>query len=77
MMTEFAGFPQATQQFLRDLRDNNNRDWYIENKKTYENEVKAPAIAWVQAMGTRLQDLDEKLVVDVGMVQVRLTNKHP
>lgn len=64
-MTEFAGFPQATQQFLQDLRDNNNRDWYIENKKTYEAVVKAPAIEWVQAMGTRLQDLDDQLVVDI------------
>jgi len=64
-MTDFSGFPQATQQFLRDLRENNNRDWYMENKKTYENAVKTPAIAWVQAMGTRLQVLDEKLVVDV------------
>ena len=64
-MTEFAGFPQATQQFLRDLRDNNEREWYNDNKKTYERDVKAPAIAWVQAMGTRLQDLDDKLVVDV------------
>jgi len=63
-MTEFAGFSQETQQFLHDLRYNNNRDWYIEHNETYEKAVKTPAIAWVQAMGTRLQDLDEKLVVD-------------
>lgn len=63
-MSAFDGFPQETQQFLCDLRDNNNRDWYTENKKTYESAVKHPAIAWVQAMGSRLQDLDDQLVVD-------------
>lgn len=63
-MTVFDGFPQETRQFLSDLRDNNNRDWYTENKKTYESAVKNPAITWVQAMGSRLQDLDDQLVVD-------------
>jgi len=64
LMSEFAGFSQSTQQFLQDLRDNNNRDWFIENKKAYEATVKKPAITWVQAMGTRLQDIDEQLVAD-------------
>lgn len=63
-MSEFAGFPPETRQFLLDLRDNNEREWYNANKKTYEKVVKAPAVEWVQVMGTRLQDLDEKLTVD-------------
>lgn len=63
-MSDFAGFTDETRQFLLDLRENNDREWYNANKKTYENVVKAPAIAWVQAMGTRLQDIDEKLTVD-------------
>ena len=63
-MSDFAGFPPETRQFLLDLRDNNDREWYQANKKTYEKFVKAPAVEWVQIMGTRLQDLDEKLIVD-------------
>lgn len=64
-MSDFGGFPQTTQQFLQDLRENNDREWFTEHKKIYEKEVKAPAIAWVQAMGTRLHEIDEKLVVDI------------
>jgi len=63
-MSDFAGFTEATRQFLNDLRDNNDREWYQANKKTYEKAVKTPSIAWVQAMGTRLLDLDDKLTVD-------------
>jgi len=63
-MTDFGGFSDATQQFLHDLRDNNDREWYQANKKTYEKAVKKPAIAWVEAMGTRLHDIDDKLTID-------------
>lgn len=63
-MTDFGGFSDATQQFLRDLRDNNDREWYQANKKTYEKAVKKPAKVWVEAMGTRLHDIDDKLTVD-------------
>ncbi len=30
--------------FLRDLRRNNNRDWFAENKARYESDVKDPAV---------------------------------
>ena len=30
--------------FLRDLRRNNNRDWFAENKARYERDVKDPAV---------------------------------
>lgn len=63
-MHPFDGFLSETQQFLRDLRENNTRDWYNEHKRRYEKVVKSPAVTWVQAMGTRLQDIDDQLVVD-------------
>lgn len=63
-MSNFSGFSEATQEFLIELSQNNDRDWFQEHKKRYEKTVKAPAIEWVQVMGTRLQDLDDKLVVD-------------
>ena len=64
-MTDFPGFPAATRAFLLDLRENNTRDWFAANKSRYENVVKAPALAWVSAMGARLQSLDPELVVDL------------
>ncbi len=63
-MIDFVGFSQGTRQYLMDLRDNNDRDWYQANKKTYEDTVKSPSITWVEVMGNRLKDLDEQLRVD-------------
>ena len=56
-MSEFPGFPEATRAFLLDLRQNNDRDWFAANRGRYEDAVKAPALAWVAAMGARLQSL--------------------
>jgi len=53
-MCDFPGFPAETQQFLRELRENNSRDWFAANKARYEEAVTAPALAWVAAMGARL-----------------------
>ena len=47
------------------MRENNTRDWFAANKSRYEAAVKAPALAWVAAMGARLQSLDAELVVDL------------
>ncbi len=63
-MSGFTGFTADTQQFLIDLSQNNDREWFTGNKKVYEKSVKNPAIEWVQVMGTRLQDIDGQLVVD-------------
>ena len=64
-MSEFAGFPAATREFLLELRENNTREWYASNRARYDKVVKAPALAWVAAMGARLQQLDSQLVVDL------------
>lgn len=37
-------------QFFKDLAANNNRDWFHENKKRYENSVKEPFKAFVQEL---------------------------
>ncbi len=63
--SDFPGFQPETQVFLRDLRENNEREWFAANKARYEDVVKAPALAWVAAMGSRLKDLDADVVVDL------------
>lgn len=63
-MSDFPGFPAETQQFLRELRENNSRDWFAANKPRYEEFVKAPALHWVAAMGERLKSIDGEIVVD-------------
>ncbi|MBX2880855.1 MAG: DUF2461 domain-containing protein [Granulosicoccus sp.] len=43
-------FTRKTIRFLKDLQANNNRDWFQENKQRYEDEVRTPALAFVEAM---------------------------
>ena len=46
----FAGFPKDTIEFLSDLRDNNNRDWFQANKLRYEQSVLEPALELIRSL---------------------------
>ena len=43
--------------FLRKLKKNNNRDWFQANKEVFDNEVKAPMTALVEAYNSHLEKL--------------------
>jgi uncharacterized protein (TIGR02453 family) len=62
MPARFPGFPPETLQFLRDLKANNNRDWFQPRKAVYEQCVKAPMVECVQALGEELTDFGDALV---------------
>jgi uncharacterized protein (TIGR02453 family) len=62
--TTFEGFPKAAVQFYKDLKQNNDRLWFNEHKGIYEQQVLAPAQAFVSAMGERLKTLSPKIVTD-------------
>ena len=47
----FRGFPPEAVEFLRRLKRNNNREWFLKNKETYEQKVKAPMTELVLALG--------------------------
>ena len=64
-MSGFPGFPPQTQAFLRELRENNTREWFAANKARFDDFVRAPAINWVAVMGERLRTLDADIVVDL------------
>ena len=51
----FSGFPPETVKFLRELASNNERTWFQENKPRYEENVLAPALDFITAMGPRLE----------------------
>lgn len=42
MKSSFAGLPKGTLAFFRDLKKNNDRDWFEANKDRYLNDVKQP-----------------------------------
>jgi uncharacterized protein (TIGR02453 family) len=42
MKSTFNGFPEQMQWFFRELRENNDRDWFEAHRDVYLNSVKAP-----------------------------------
>lgn len=63
-MTDFApfeGFPKEGIEFFKELRENNNRNWFIANKKRYTEFVIKPAQSLVQELGEKLS----KTLVDL------------
>jgi uncharacterized protein (TIGR02453 family) len=62
--TDFAGFPAAGLDLLRDLAANNNRVWFAAHRADYEALLLAPARAFVVELGARLQAIDPAIRVD-------------
>lgn len=54
--SRYATFTPATVKFLAELSDNNNRDWFNENKTRYEEEVLDVALRFIQSMQDPLAD---------------------
>lgn len=56
MEFRFGGFPPETRQFLRDLRENNHREWFRPRKPTYERLVRGPLLELVDELGESLAE---------------------
>ena len=52
----YAGFSPETIKFLRQLKKNNNRDWFNENKPRYEEQVLDVALHFIQSMQDPLKE---------------------
>jgi uncharacterized protein (DUF2461 family) len=55
-MTTQAHITPELFQFLRELKDNNNREWFEVNKKRYEAQVRGPLLEFITAFGLRLPE---------------------
>jgi uncharacterized protein (TIGR02453 family) len=64
MTNRFAGFPPETLKFLKQLKRNNNRDWFLAHKDIYELKVKAPMTEFVFHLGLALHQFAPELIVD-------------
>jgi len=62
--TFFPGFPPEGLKFLRRLKQNNNRDWFLEHKEIYEQQVKLPMTGLVLALGGELSRFAPELNTD-------------
>ncbi len=59
-----AYFTRATFTFLKDLTENNKREWFHENKHRYEDHVRSPAIRFITDFGSQLKSLSEQFRSD-------------
>jgi len=50
----FNGFDPSLLRFLDELKHNNDRDWFAQNKDRYERMVREPALDFIVAMGPLL-----------------------
>lgn len=64
MKNGFDGFPADTRRFLRQLKRNNNREWFLAHKGLYESKVKEPMSDLVLTLGYELRQAAPELIVD-------------
>lgn len=55
--SDFGGFPKDTIRFLAELKTNNNREWFAENRQRYETSLKQPAERFAAALCDELAEL--------------------
>lgn len=55
--TSFPGFPSDALTFFRQLKRNNNREWFEPRKTLFEEKVRGPMVALVEALNTELATL--------------------
>ncbi|MEM8535333.1 MAG: DUF2461 domain-containing protein [Chloroflexota bacterium] len=54
-MTTFQGFPSEARTFFGDIRENNNKEWFEQQKPRFKTLVQQPAQELVVALGEQLQ----------------------
>ena len=72
MKTFFPGFPPEGLKFLRRLKRNNNRDWFLEHKEIYEQQVKIPMTGLVLALGGEMGRFAPELNTDPKLAIYRI-----
>ncbi len=50
--------------FLKQLKKNNNREWFQKNKDSYERDVREPLLRFVEAFEPRLEKISPHFVAD-------------
>lgn len=63
-MDKFTGFPREGIQFLKQLKKNNNRDWFLARKHIYEEKVKSPMIVFLEEVRVGLKKFAPEMDFD-------------
>ncbi|MGE5477921.1 MAG: DUF2461 domain-containing protein [Bacteroidales bacterium] len=57
-MSDFTGFPSELPDFLGRLAANNERAWFLDHKRDYEEKVREPLRRLVEALAPAMRDID-------------------
>ena len=60
----FEGLPKDYFAFFNELKRNNNREWFNDNKPRFRESVQEPLAAFVEAMAPRLKKVSKHFVAD-------------
>jgi len=63
-MKEFKGFPKDFFGFFKELKKNNNREWFNDNKQRYQESVVEPMGEYISAMAPRLHAISPHYKAD-------------
>ena len=69
-------FTPALFKFLKDLKKNNDRDWFKANQARYESAVREPALAFIEAFGPHLHKISPHFRADAKKVGGSLFRIH-
>lgn len=61
----FEGFPEDGLNFLAELKENNNKEWFEANKKRYKEQLQQPALSFIDAIGQKLQAISDGIRYDI------------
>lgn len=64
MAAKFKGLPKDYFDFFNELRDNNNREWFGDNKRRFRESVQEPLASFVEAMAPKLKKVSRHFVAD-------------
>ncbi len=64
LLPPFEGFPKEGLTFLKQLKKNNNREWFAEHKSEYEDYVKFPMQLFIAAMKEPLEEFAPEIDVN-------------
>ncbi len=63
-MTETAHFTRATLAFLRELRENNDREWFHAHRRRWQRDARDPALRFIVDFGPRLERIAPRFRAD-------------
>lgn len=69
-------FNRKTIAFLKELKQNNNKSWFDENRQRYEDEVRTPALRYIESMDQHMAKISPHFIVSAKKVGGSLMRVH-